>query len=136
MPVGNAQQRSSTTMTLVQIPDAAVRRDTTSDDGEGGGPPISTVQVTNLEPPPKAPFATSENQFKLPLETRRLTREPQPRVGHSHSRETGSPIRSCPLRNVGRHLRPSLARAMEDSRREAVPDRLGDLYQSSGRSIG
>lgn len=48
MPVGNAQQRNSTTMTLVQIRDAAVRVDTTADDEEGGGPPISMVQVTNL----------------------------------------------------------------------------------------
>jgi uncharacterized protein YfaS (alpha-2-macroglobulin family) len=48
MPVGDARQRNATTMLLVQVRDA-VKRDTVSDDDEEGGePPISLLQVTNL----------------------------------------------------------------------------------------
>lgn len=49
MPVGNATERNSPTMLLVQIRDAAVTQDTSGgDDEDGGAPPLALVQVTNL----------------------------------------------------------------------------------------
>lgn len=49
MPAGNAQQRNSSTLVLVQVRDANTRTDTLrNDEEEDGSPPISMVQVTNL----------------------------------------------------------------------------------------
>ncbi|MEO7999346.1 MAG: Ig-like domain-containing protein, partial [Gemmatimonadaceae bacterium] len=47
MPVSDATQRNGATLMLVQVRDAAAPKDTAADD-EGGSPPISLVQVTNL----------------------------------------------------------------------------------------
>ena len=46
MPVSDAQQRNSTTLLLVQVRDASVKVDTSSEDVQSK--PISLVQVTNL----------------------------------------------------------------------------------------